>query len=93
MITNRFNYHEIKRGSHGMIKGFILALFIHGILFFIGGKLFVKPVHYGVQSVNEGIDVDLVAAVPQPDANADAGKTTASTTEQQQETVKTMPQE
>ena len=86
MTTDRFNYHKIKPGSHGMIKGFILALFIHGVLFFVGGKLFVKPVQYGVQSANEGIDVDLVAAVPQPDA--DAGKSTASTTEQQQETVK-----
>jgi len=91
MTTNRFNYHKIKPGNHGMIKGFILALFIHGILFFVGGKLFVKPVQYGVQSANEGIDVDLVAAVPQPDS--DAGKSTASTTEQQQKTVKIAPQE
>ena len=91
MTTDRFDYHRIKPGNYGMIKGFVLALFIHGILFFVGGKLFVKPVQYGVQSASEGIDVDLVAAVPQSDT--EAVKSITSTTEKQQETVKIVPQE
>ena len=74
-----------------MIKGFVLALFIHGVLLFVGGRLFVKPVQYGVQSANDGIDVDLVTDLPQPDA--DAVKSVTSITEQQQETVKIIPQE
>ncbi len=91
MTTDRFNYYRMKHGNYGMIKGFVLALFIHGVLFFVGGRFFVKPVHYGVQSANEGIDVDLVTALPQPDV--DEVKSTASTTEQQQEAVKIMPKE
>lgn len=90
MTTDRFNYHKLKRSNHGMIKGFILALFIHGILFFVSGKLFVKPVQYSVQSANGSIDVDLVNAVPQSDT--EAVKSITSAMEKQQETVKTMPQ-
>jgi protein TonB len=91
MTTDRFNYHKVKPGNHGMIKGFILALFIHGVLFFVGGKLFVKPVQYSVQSANGSIDVDLVTAVPQPDT--EIVKSTTSATERQQELVKTVLQE
>ncbi|HHT9136583.1 MAG TPA: energy transducer TonB [Candidatus Wunengus sp. YC60] len=88
MTTDRFNYHRIKPGSYGIIKGFILALFIHGVLFFVGGKLFVKPVQYSVQSADGSIDVDLVTALPQTDA--DVVKSITPTTEKQQVTV--MPQ-
>ncbi len=71
---------------HDMLKGCILALFIHGVLFFVGGKLFVKPVQYSVQSASGSIDVNLVTTLPQPDV--DAVKSITSTTEKQQETVK-----
>jgi protein TonB len=91
MTTDRFDYRQIKPGNHGMIKGFILALFIHGVLFFVGGKPFIKPIQYSVQSANGSIDVDLVTALPQPDVAA--VKPITSTTEKQQETVKIMPQE
>ncbi|MBU6390944.1 MAG: energy transducer TonB [Planctomycetota bacterium] len=89
MTTNRFDCHQIKPGKYDMLKGFILALSIHSVLFFVGGKHFVKPVQYSVQSANGSIDVDLVAALPQPEA--DAVKSVTSITEQQQETVKTIP--
>ena len=89
MTADRFDYHRIKPGNYGMIKGFVLALFIHGVLLFVGGKLFVKPVQYSVQSANGSIDVDLVIALPQPDV--DAVKSITSTTEKQQEAAKTMP--
>ena len=72
-----------------MLKGFILALFIHGVLFFVSGKLFVKPVQYSVQSANGSIDIDLVTALPQPDV--DEVKPITSTKQKQQETVK-LPQ-
>lgn len=91
MTRDRFSYHRIRPGNYGMIKGFVLALFIHGVLFFVGGKIFVKPVQYGVQSANEGIDVDLVTALPQPDV--DKVKSITSITEQHLETVKIAPQE
>lgn len=91
MTTHRFDYHRIKPGNYGMIKGFVLALFIHGVLFFVGGRLFVKPVQYGVQSANEGIDIDLVTALPQSDT--DAVESLTSTTEKQQEAAKIVPQE
>ena len=86
MTPSRFNYHQIKPGNHDMLKGFILALFIHGVLFFVGGRFFVKPVQYSVQSASGSIDVDLVTALPQPDV--DTVKSITSTMEQQQETVK-----
>lgn len=91
MTPYRFDYHRIKPGNYDMITGCILALFMHGVLFFVGGKLFVKPVQYSVQSANGSIDVNLVTALPQPDA--DAVKSVTSITEQQQETVKIVPQE
>lgn len=86
MRTDRFDYHPIKPGNYGMMKGFALALFIHGVLFFVGGRLFVKPVQYSVQSDNGSIDVDLVADLPQTDG--DMAKSITSTTEQQQKTIK-----
>lgn len=91
MTTDRFNYCKIKPGNHGMIKGFILALSIHGILFFIGGKYFVKPVQYSVQSDNGSIDVDLLTAVSQSDTESVQSITSAM--EKSQELVKTVPQE
>lgn len=91
MTTDRFNYHKVKSGNQGMIKGFILALFIHGVLFFVGGKFFVKPVQYSVQSANGSIDIDLVTTAPQSDT--DAVKSITSATEKQQELVKTVLQE
>ena len=91
MTPDRFYYHRIKPGNYGMIKGFVLALFIHGVLFIVGGRLFVKPVQYGIQSANGSIDVDLVTALPQPDV--DAVKSNTSTIEQRQEEVKITPQE
>lgn len=86
MTTYRFDYHKVKPGNHGVIKGFILALFIHGILFFIGGKLLVKSVQYSIESTNGTIDVDLVAALSQSDS--EAVKSVVSSTEQHQELVK-----
>ena len=86
MTTDRFDYHKIKPGNHDMLKGFILALFIHGVLFFVGGKPFFKPIQYSVQSADGSVDVDLVTALPQPDV--DTVKPITSTTEQQPETVK-----
>lgn len=77
MITDRFSYHKIKSCNHGMIKGFILALFIHGILFFIGGKYFVTPVQYSVQSDYGSIDVDLLTAVSQSDTESAQSITSA----------------
>jgi len=91
MTTNRFDYHQIKPSNYDMIKGFILALFIHGVLFIVGGKHFVKPVQYSVQSAHGSIDVDLVTTLPQPDV--DDVKSVTSTTEQHLETVKIVPQE
>src|SRR3990172_7768294 len=88
---------------HDVLKGFILALFIHSILFFVGGRLFVKPVQYSVQSAMGSIDVDLVTALPQPDLETvksitplvekqpEEVKHITSTMEKQQETVKAMP--
>jgi protein TonB len=81
----------MKPGNHDVLKGCILALFIHGVLFFIGGRLFVKPVQYSVQSANGSIDVDLVTALPQPDL--ETVKSITPLVEKQQETVKIMPQE
>lgn len=89
-MTKDRNYHRIKHSNHGMVKGFLLALFIHGILFFAGGRLFVKPVQYSVQSATGSIDIDLVITAPQSDT--DAVKSFTSATEKQQEAVKTMPQ-
>ncbi|BBO16085.1 conserved hypothetical protein [Candidatus Brocadia pituitae] len=87
MITDRFyNYDKIKSDKFGMVKGFILALFIHGTLFFIGGKYFVRPVQQSVQSDFGSVDVDLVAAVPQSDTEAVQHPTSAP--EEQQEPVK-----
>ncbi|WKZ20359.1 MAG: energy transducer TonB [Candidatus Jettenia sp. CY-1] len=94
MTTDRFNnyhYHKIKPGNHGMIKGFILALSIHGVLFFIGGTYFVKPVQYSVQPDNGSIDVDLVTAVSQSDTESVQPVTSAA--EKQQELIKTVPHE
>ncbi len=91
MTTDRFNYHKIKPASHGMIKGFMIALFIHGVLFFVGGKLFVKPVQYSVQSDNGSTDVDLVADLLQP--GTDAVESLTPATEKQQEAAKIVPQE
>lgn len=91
MTTHRFDYHRIKSGNYDIIIGFILAVFIYGVLFFVGGKHFVKPVQYSVQSAHGSIDVDLVTDLPQPDV--DEINSIAPTTEKQQETVKTMPQE
>ncbi len=91
MTTDRFNYYKIKPGNHGMIKGFILALSIHGILFFIGGKYFVKHVQYSVQSDTGSIDVDLLTAVSQSDTESVQSITSAM--EKSQELVKTVPQE
>ena len=85
-IPMQFNYPQNKPGNHDIIKGFILALFIHVVLFFIGGRLFVKPVQYGVQSANGGIDVDLVS--PLSKSETDADKSTISAMEKQTETVK-----
>lgn len=91
MTTDRFNNYKIKPGNHGRIKGFILALSIHGILFFIGGKYFVKPVQYSVQSDTGSIDVDLLTAVSQSDTESVQSITSAM--EKSQELVKTVPQE
>lgn len=91
MTTDRFNYYKIKPGNHGMIKGFILALSIHGILFFIGGKYFVKPVPYSVQSDYGSVDVDLVTAVSQSDTESVQLVTSAA--EKQQELIKPVPHE
>ena len=92
MITDRFNnYHKIKSDNFGMIKGFILALFIYGIIFLIGGKNFVKPVQHSVPSDYGSIDVDLVAAVPQ--SNTEAVQSLTSAAEEQQERVKPVPPE
>lgn len=91
MTTDRFNYHKIKPGNHGIFKSFLIALSIHGVLFFAGEKLFVKPVQYSVQIAHEGIDVDLVAGLPQSDTGE--VNSTESTTVQQQEAVKSAPQE
>lgn len=74
-----------------MIKGFVLSLLIHGVIFFVGGRVFVKPVQYGVQSANEGIDIDLVDDLQQSDG--DSIKSNASATEQQQETFNITSQE
>ena len=74
-----------------MIKGFVLSLLIHGVIFFVGGRVFVKPVQYSVQSANDGIDIDLVNDLQQSDG--DSIKSNASAAEQQQETVSTTPQE
>lgn len=76
---------------HDMLKGFILALFIHGILFFVGGRLFVKPVQYSVQSAMGSIDVDLVTALPQPDV--ETVKSIMPIMEQHLEMVKIATQE
>lgn len=91
MTTDRFNYHKIKPGNHGIIKGILLAVSIHGVLFFVGEKLFVKPVQYNVQSDNGSIDVDLVTALPQSDTDAVESLTPA--TEKQQEAAKIVHQE
>ncbi|NUO10393.1 MAG: energy transducer TonB [Candidatus Brocadia sp.] len=91
MTIDRFdNYHyrKIKPGNHGMIKGFILALSIHGVLFFIGGKYFTRPVQYSVQSDTVSIDVDLVTAVSQSDTESVQPITSAA--EKQQELIKTV---
>ncbi|HLE88074.1 MAG TPA: energy transducer TonB [Candidatus Brocadiaceae bacterium] len=71
---------------HDVLKGFILALFIHSILFFVGGRLFVKPVQYSVQSAMGSIDVDLVTALPQPDL--ETVKSITPLVEKQPEAVK-----
>ncbi|MDR4499476.1 MAG: energy transducer TonB [Candidatus Scalindua sp.] len=89
MTPSRFDYHRIKSGNYDVLKGFLLALCVHGVLFFVGGRLSVKPVQYSVQSANGGIEVDLVAALPQP--NGDTVRPIVSTMEQPQETVK-LPQ-
>ncbi len=89
MTSDRFAYHRIQPGNYGILKGFILALAIHGVLFFVGGKLFVKPVQYSVQSATGGVDVDLVTDVPHTDTEAVESAT--SVMEQQQKTVK-LPQ-
>ncbi|HQU31874.1 MAG: energy transducer TonB [Planctomycetia bacterium] len=86
MTFYRFGYYQVKPGNHGVIKGFILALFIHGILFFTGGKLLVKSVQYSVESTNGAIDVDLVAALSQSDT--EAVESVVPITEQHQELVK-----
>lgn len=90
MTTHRFDYHRIKPGNYDIIIGFILALFIYGVLFIVGGKHFVKPVQYSVQSATGSIDVDLVTAVPQSDT--EAVKSITSATEKQQEEQVTLPQ-
>lgn len=86
MTTQRFYYHRIKPGNYDIIIGFILAVFIYGVLFFVGGKHFVKPVQYSVQSAHGSIDVDLVTDLPQPDV--DAVKSITAPTEKQPEVVK-----
>lgn len=91
MTTDRFCYHKIKSCNHGMMKGFILALFIHGIMFFIGGKYFVKPVQHSVPSDYASVDVDLVAAVPP--SGTEAVQSLTSAPEEQQELVKPAPPE
>lgn len=96
MTTDRFNnghYHfrKIKPGSHGMMKGFILALSIHGILFFIGEAYLGKPVQYSVQPDNTSINVDLVTTVSQSDTTSVQSNT--SVAEKLQEPGKAMPQE
>lgn len=88
MTTHKFDYHRIKPRTYDIIIGFILALFMHGVLFIVGGKHFVKPVQYSVQSAHGSIDVDLVTDLPQPDA--DDVKSVTSTTEKQQKTVETL---
>ncbi len=96
MTTDRFNnghYHfrKIKPGSHGMMKGFILALSIHGVLFFIGEAYLGKPVQYSVQPDNTSINVDLVTTVSQSDTTSVQSNT--SVAEKLQEPGKAMPQE
>jgi len=91
MTTDRFGYHKIKPDNHVLMKGFILALFIHGVLFFIGGKYFIEPVQYSVQSASEGIEVDLVTTMPQ--SGSDAVESLTSTTKKQQKATKIVPNE
>lgn len=96
MTTDRFNnchYHfrKIKPGSHGMMKGFILALSIHGVLFFIGEAYLGKPVQYSVPPDKTSINVDLVTAVSQSDTTSVQSNTFV--TEKLQEPSKAVPQE
>lgn len=91
MITDRTSYYQNKPCSHSMLKGFILALSIHGILFFVGGRYFVKPAQYSVQSDTGSIDVDLMTAVSQSDTESVQSIPTAM--EKPQELVKTVPKE
>ncbi|MDN3515274.1 MAG: energy transducer TonB [Candidatus Brocadia sp.] len=91
MITDRTSYYQNKPCSHSMLKGFILALSIHGILFFAGGRYFVKPAQYSVQSDTGSIDVDLMTAVSQSDTESVQSIPTAM--EKPQEFIKTVPQE
>ncbi len=46
--------------------GFISSLFVHALLFFIGGAIFVKTAQYNVQNVPESTTVELVEAVQPP---------------------------
>src|SRR3989338_6040619 len=47
--------------------GFVSSVFIHALLFFVGGGLFITGVEYGVEYGSGGIEVNLVAALPQGD--------------------------
>jgi len=46
--------------------GFISSLFVHALLFFIGGAIFVKTAQYNVQNVPQSTTVELVEAVQPP---------------------------
>lgn len=45
--------------------GFVSSLFIHALLLFVGGALFVTGVEYGVEYGRGGVEVNLVATLPQ----------------------------
>ena len=46
--------------------GFISSIFVHALLFFVGGAIFVKTAQYNVQNVPESTTVELVEAIQTP---------------------------
>lgn len=53
--------------NHDRWIGFVSSVSIHALLLFVGGALFVTGVEYGVEYGSGGIEVNLVAALPQED--------------------------
>jgi protein TonB len=90
MKLNRYNHYRSKPVNYGIINGFLISLSIHAILFFVGGRLFVSHVQYGIQLVNEGIEVELIVDSPQSETH---GSLISATMPPRLEMVKAASQE